>query len=40
MTPKRRRFTAEGTLRILKLADVCIAVGSLEGLFRIEDSAP
>ena len=34
--PARRRFTAEETLRILKLADACTAVGSLGALLRAE----
>ena len=34
--PTRRRFTAAGKLRILKLADACTAVGSLGALLRAE----
>ncbi len=34
--PTRRRFTAEDTLRILKLADACTAMGSLGALLRAE----
>ncbi|THJ23991.1 MAG: hypothetical protein CAF45_006665 [Nitrospira sp. CG24E] len=36
VTPTRRRFTAEDTLRILRLADACTAVGSLGALLRAE----
>ena len=35
-TPTRRRFTAENTLRILKVADVCTAGGSLGARLRTE----
>ena len=35
-TPTRRRFTAENTLRILKVADACTAGGSLGARLRAE----